>query len=137
MVLSSRQTLPRVATGVNRTVIPFAPARTHRTVARAAQRQQHEVECSSSKPSSSTQSRRALLGFAAAAAALAMRAPGARADPYLLSTGGKGPLAEEEARLLQLRKELEGEVRRELEAERAQLEKEARTSAVGFVALQI
>ncbi len=53
-------------------------------------------------------SRRALLGLATAALALP-RTPAARAEPqpYLLSTGGKGIFAEEEARLVQLRKELE------------------------------
>lgn len=104
-------------------------------VVRAAEREHPDVECSSSNVGAAPparQSRRTLLGIAAgAAAALAARAPPARAEPYLLSTGAKGILAEEEAKLLQLRRDLEGEVRRELEAERVLLENEARNSSVG------
>jgi hypothetical protein len=78
------------------------------------------------------QSRRvSLLGLTAAVAAAAGGAGAARAEPYLLSTGARGLLAEEEAKLVDLRRQLEGEVRREIEAERQLLEKEARSSSVG------
>jgi hypothetical protein len=84
-----------------------------------------------------------LLGLATAAA-LAAAAPSARANAdavapaaeaplrqgYLMSTGARGLLAEEEAQLLQLRRDLEGKVRRELEAEREAFEAEARTTSV-------
>ncbi|KIY98117.1 hypothetical protein MNEG_9846, partial [Monoraphidium neglectum] len=48
-----------------------------------------------------------------------------------MSTGARGLLAEEEAQLLQLRRDLEGKVRRELEAEREAFEAEARTTSIG------
>ncbi|GBF89630.1 D-lactate dehydrogenase [Raphidocelis subcapitata] len=100
-------------------------------VVSASASQQH-IEAVASESASNAQqqpasSRRALLGAAAfAAAALAPRA--ARADSYLLSTGAKGLLAEEEAKLLQLRQELEGDVRRELEADWAAQKADAETS---------
>jgi hypothetical protein len=49
----------------------------------------------------------------------------------MASAGAKGPLVEEEARLLRLRQEVEGEAREELQKARVVLEDEARTSASG------
>ncbi|CAL8461848.1 g1379 [Coccomyxa elongata] len=67
-----------------------------------------------------------------AAAALALAAPAqAETLPFLSSTGAKGPLVEEEARLFKLRQEIEGEARDELQRARLQLEDEARTSSSG------
>jgi hypothetical protein len=128
MALASRPAGLRAAPGRADT----RPAGRPRGLApRAAAQQQREPECGTSAPAEAPPSRRALLrglaGLAAGASLAAARAPPARAEPaaaaagegYLLSTGARGPIAEEEARLVQLRKELEGEVRRELEAERA------------------
>jgi hypothetical protein len=79
-----------------------------------------------------TSSRRALLGLTAGLAAGALLpSPAAHAEPFLTSTGGKGPLAAEEQKLYNLRVEMEGEARREIEAERVKLESEARMSQVG------
>ena len=86
--------------------------------------------------------RGAMLGLAAAAASAALvfggggaavvaPPPAAAADSYLLSTGGHGIIAEEEAKLLQLRQELEAQVRKEIEAERAALEAQALASQGG------
>ncbi|KAK9846451.1 hypothetical protein WJX81_004056 [Elliptochloris bilobata] len=47
-------------------------------------------------------------------------------QPFLSSTGAKGPLADEEAYLVQLRANAEGEARRELDRTRAALEAKAR-----------
>lgn len=77
-------------------------------------------------------SRRALLGLTAGLAAGALLlSPGAHAEPFLASTGGKGFLAAEEQKLYNLRVELEGEARQEIERERQILESEAEKSQVG------
>jgi len=55
----------------------------------------------------------------------------AQAGPFLSATGGKGVLAEKEEELYKLRQELEGEARREIEAERVLLEEEGRRSSIG------
>jgi len=113
MALTSRQGVQRAAAGH---VDPVKP-RQQVMVARAA-RQQNQTSNGSASDRAARQeqqhqqqhSRRALLGLAVAAAAVALpRVPSARAEsaPYLLSNGGRGILAEEEAKLLQLRKELE------------------------------
>ncbi len=47
------------------------------------------------------------------------------------TSGAKGPLVEEEAKLLRLRQEIEGEARDELQRARTQLEDEARNTASG------
>lgn len=84
------------------------------------------------EPAEMTSSRRALLGLTAGLAAGALLpSPAAHAEPFLTSTGGKGPLAAEEQKLYNLRVEMEGEARREIEAERVKLESEARMSQVG------
>lgn len=76
--------------------------------------------------------RRALLGLTAGLAAGALLlSPGAHAEPFLASTGGKGFLAAEEQKLYNLRVELEGEARQEIERERQLLESEAEKSQVG------
>ncbi|CAK0783819.1 hypothetical protein CVIRNUC_007019 [Coccomyxa viridis] len=77
---------------------------------------------------------RALLGIlsAAAAASLACAGPSqAAVQPFLSSTGAKGIIAEEEARLVRLRQEIEGEAREELQRARESLEAEGRNSASG------
>jgi hypothetical protein len=132
MALASRPVGLRAATGHVERIFPAPlPARSGRVIARAAHQQQQEAECSPSV-APELSSRRALLrGVAALAAgtALAARTPAARAADataavatestgYLLASGARGLLAEEEARLVALRKELEEEVRRELAAER-------------------
>jgi hypothetical protein len=116
-----------------------AGSRGPRLAVRAQQQQhpqQHQQLPADARPAAPPPSRRAaLLGLAAAAGALGARAAdpprasAAAAEPYLKSTGARGVLAEEEARLLELRRQLEGEVRREIEAERELLEKEARASS--------
>ncbi|KIZ06832.1 hypothetical protein MNEG_1119 [Monoraphidium neglectum] len=144
--LSNRQMGPRGPAGVDRAISQRSTRRL--ALIRAHQQHKVDVECSTSTSVASSQQqhpRRALLGLAAAAAAaaitlqplpaaadaLAAASVPADATPYLLSTGAKGLLAEEEARLLQLRKELEAQVRKEIELERAAAEKDAQSSAVG------
>jgi hypothetical protein len=61
-------------------------------------------------------------------------APAQAGEPFLASTGGKGFLAEEEQRLLNLRIQAETEARREIQAEREKLEEEGRRSQVGTLA---
>jgi hypothetical protein len=61
-------------------------------------------------------------------------APAQAGEPFLASTGGKGFLAEEEERLLNLRIQAESEARREIQAERERLEEEGRRSQVGTAA---
>lgn len=81
--------------------------------------------------------RRAVLSLlpllAAAAPAVAAAPPGAvEIEPFLKSSGAKGPLAEEEEVLFQLRKEKELLVRDELEKERSVAEADARASQRGL-----
>jgi hypothetical protein len=77
-------------------------------------------------------SRRALLGMTAGLAAGALLlSPAAHAEPFLASTGGKGFLAAEEQKLYNLRVELEGEARQEIERERQLAESEAQRSQIG------
>jgi hypothetical protein len=85
------------------------------------------------KPNGTTaQDRRAFLGsLAGVVAATLVASKPAQAGPFLSETGGKGVLAEKEQELYKLRQELEGEARREIEAERAVLEEEGRQSAIG------
>lgn len=79
-----------------------------------------------------TSSRRALLGLTAGLAAGALLlSPAAHAEPFLASTGGKGFLAAEEQKLYNLRVELEGEARQEIERERRIAESEAQRSQMG------
>ncbi|KAL4427908.1 hypothetical protein ABPG75_001997 [Micractinium tetrahymenae] len=66
-----------------------------------------------------------LLG-AAAALSLALAAPAHAAEPFLKSTGARGPLVAEEERVLKLRQEREQEVQRELEAVRSEYNEEVR-----------
>ncbi|WIA15256.1 hypothetical protein OEZ85_001928 [Tetradesmus obliquus] len=58
-------------------------------------------------------------------------APAQAGEPFLASTGGKGFLADEEQKLLNLRIQAESEARREIQAEREKLEEEARRSQIG------
>ncbi|KAK9800908.1 hypothetical protein WJX73_009849 [Symbiochloris irregularis] len=51
--------------------------------------------------------------------------------PFLQANGARGPLAEEEARLLRLRQEAEGPLRDELKRARSELEKEGRATQYG------
>eukprot|EP01025_Chloroclados_australasicus_P036030 TRINITY_DN3665_c0_g1_i1.p1 TRINITY_DN3665_c0_g1~~TRINITY_DN3665_c0_g1_i1.p1 ORF type:complete len:328 (+),score=48.03 TRINITY_DN3665_c0_g1_i1:115-1098(+) len=53
------------------------------------------------------------------------------AESFLKSSGGRGPLAEEESILVQLRKEKEDEVREEIKRERAKFESEAKKTQGG------
>eukprot|EP00882_Tetradesmus_deserticola_P032036 GHRQ01036247.1.p1 GENE.GHRQ01036247.1~~GHRQ01036247.1.p1 ORF type:complete len:299 (+),score=90.57 GHRQ01036247.1:201-1097(+) len=76
--------------------------------------------------------RRAMLGMAGLALlASSAAAPAQAGEPFLASTGGKGLLAEEEERLVNLRIQAEGEARKEIQAEREKLEEEARRSQIG------
>lgn len=84
------------------------------------------------EPVEMNSSRRALLGLTAGLAAGALLlSPAAHAEPFLASTGGKGFLAAEEQKLYNLRVELEGEARQEIERERQKLESEAQNSQIG------
>ena len=66
------------------------------------------------------------------AAATARTRAGLRAQESVarMHAGAKGPLVEEEAKLLRLRQEVEGEAREELQRRRQQLEDEARWAPV-------
>ncbi|KAL6752829.1 FLU chloroplast precursor, alternative spliced version s-FLP [Haematococcus lacustris] len=75
--------------------------------------------------------RRSLLANGAAAAALALLVRPAAAEPFLISSGGKGILAEEEERLYRLRQGLEGEARARLLQEKEKLEEESRQTMAG------
>jgi tetratricopeptide (TPR) repeat protein len=66
-----------------------------------------------------------LVGAAAALALVLTPAADASTMPFLRSAGARGPLVDEEAQLLRLRQEKEGEVREELAAARRELEQEA------------
>ncbi|GBF92346.1 hypothetical protein Rsub_05548 [Raphidocelis subcapitata] len=134
MAFASSRTLPAapVRAGsrpAGRAALPRAAAPAQQA-GRSPQQQhagadQHPAPAAPQPPSR----RAALLAAAAVAAAALGGAPcRAAAEPYLLSTGGRGLLAEEEAKLVELRRQLEGEVRREIEAERELLEREARSS---------
>ena len=61
-----------------------------------------------------------------AAFTLCMLAAGLESGVACMHAGAKGPLVEEEAKLLRLRQEIEGEAREELQRRRQQLEDEAR-----------
>lgn len=110
-VLGSRQQAGAAASSHQRRSAPAASRRPYIRVAAAQQQQQGASEV----PAPPSRRAALLAGFAGAAVALAAAAPlpvAAVSEPYLLSTGARGPLAEEEAKLLQLRRELESEVRR-------------------------
>lgn len=121
MALSRQQACPtRVPAGSGK----IRPTRlTARAINTQQQRHLDTADCSTSCEAPQ-QTRPAALGLAAAFAAAAIAtspplpvsaleaavAPAAADAPYLLSTGAKGPLAFEEARLVQLRKDLEAQV---------------------------
>lgn len=90
---------------------------------------------STSSPSQTSMSDRLMSGLVAFAAAaslsLTLSPPEASAfaadfQPFLQSTGGKGLLADEEQRLIQLRQEKEEQVQREITKQRQLFEKEAK-----------
>lgn len=101
----------------------------------AMRQEQADTSCSPTNTTPSSSRRQLLSGVAAglvAAAALAPAPARAAAMPFLSSTGGKGLLAEEESKLLQLREELEAEALREIEKERMEFnEEEQRTQVIG------
>jgi hypothetical protein len=91
-------------------------------------------QADTNEPSTSGSRRQLLSGVAASLMAASLAgAPASRAAQagFLSRTGAKGPLAQEEDMLLELRVEKEGEVIRELEEERRVFEEEARNSMVG------
>jgi tetratricopeptide (TPR) repeat protein len=102
-------------------------------IARGARAPQPDREHAATA-STAAPSRRALLA-AAAAAVLALNgnkpAAAAPAEPFLKRSGGRGFLAEEEAALVSLRAEKEGEALRSLEAERELIERELDSSKDG------
>lgn len=76
-------------------------------------------------------SKRALLRGLFASTVLLATPTAAKADSFLKVTGARGLLAEEEEALINLRREREGEARKQLEAARVELEKEAFQSQNG------
>eukprot|EP01024_Parvocaulis_polyphysoides_P069251 TRINITY_DN846_c1_g1_i1.p1 TRINITY_DN846_c1_g1~~TRINITY_DN846_c1_g1_i1.p1 ORF type:complete len:334 (+),score=56.08 TRINITY_DN846_c1_g1_i1:1441-2442(+) len=85
------------------------------------------VSCNSSKGESGSVCRRQYL-FGVAGISLVTGTRPSHAESFLKSSGGQGPLAEEESRLVQLRIEKEGEVRDEIMRERQKFESEAKQS---------
>lgn len=115
----------------------------HRASVQPAARTAHIVQCTAEPsrhaapqqlhtPAQQHTSRRAWLAGVAAGLTAATAASSASAtEAFLTSTGAKGPLAEEEERLFQLRREKEGEARRQLQAERELLEQEGMRTQMG------
>ncbi|KAL3132430.1 hypothetical protein ABBQ32_008988 [Trebouxia sp. C0010 RCD-2024] len=109
--------------------------RSSRSSVSSSKQATHTVSCSATQDSSdghpSVRDRfmSALMACAAAASVtLAFPASSAFAEPqpFLSSTGGKGPLAEEEERLFKLRQEKEELVQKEITKQRQMFEREAR-----------
>lgn len=94
---------------------PFAAQRASRQQKRSSARLAPRALASDEQQQSNTATRLAggLLG--AAAAALALASPALAREPFLLSTGAKGPLAVEEEQLFRLREAKEQEALKELE----------------------
>lgn len=99
-----------------------------------AQLKPKPISNAASKPEAVDVSKRALLkGMTSAiVSSIILSAPlSSKADPFLKGSGARGLLADEEEALLNIRREKEGEARKQFEAARIEFEKEAAQSSAG------